>query len=75
MPDLSDFKFLIEAIKLAPRARSLLGSGGFAALVIVFHFIYKRKKNPKYVSNLANIGAGQYDVIVVGGGMVSAIYR
>ncbi|KAG6896317.1 hypothetical protein C0992_009108 [Termitomyces sp. T32_za158] len=68
MPDLSDLKFLIDTFKLTPRTRMLFSSGGLAALVIIFHFVYRRKQNQKYVSNLAHIGVRQFDVIVVGGG-------
>ncbi|KAG6862501.1 hypothetical protein C0995_000049 [Termitomyces sp. Mi166 len=61
IPDLSYFNDLIDKIQqLIPRARLLLGSGGFVALVIVLRFIYSRKKSPAYASNLAHIGAGQY---------------
>ncbi|KNZ81800.1 L-sorbose 1-dehydrogenase [Termitomyces sp. J132] len=61
-------KTFIDRIKLIPHAQLLLGSGGFAALVIVLHFILRRKQTPNYVTNLAHIGARQYDVIIVGGG-------
>ncbi|KAG5339819.1 hypothetical protein C0989_003501 [Termitomyces sp. Mn162] len=61
-------KTFIDRIKLIPHAQLLLGSGGFAALVIVLHFILRRKQTPNYVTNLAHIGARRYDVIIVGGG-------
>ncbi|KAG6856903.1 hypothetical protein H0H87_012485 [Tephrocybe sp. NHM501043] len=66
--DFSLFKALLDRIKVTPRTHLLLGSGSLVALVIILRFLYAKKQRPKYVSNLAQVGGTQYDVVIVGGG-------